>query len=1190
VLHAAGNQAVQRAARGGSAPAISPAGAPALQRCCGAGAAPLLPEALIQRQARSSGPAIHPASIAGIQRCCGGGGGASAVLPEALLQRQARGSASPSPTVHLPAGGAALDRGTRGFMERGFGRDLGGVRIHTGREADRAANDLDARAFTVGQDVYFANGEYSPGTPSGRRLLAHELTHTVQQAGARPTTQTALRVSQPGDPLEREADRVARQVVDGGGAGGHVSHGGRGEAQRQILPTLDDLEAGLDYLGEKAEEAGEAVYDAGEAVGGAVYDAGEAVGEAVYDAGEAVVDTIQGIAVELWDQANALADALGGIVSVQGLSLVIDVPAIDGVCPELAFQTALPELGEDIPLFLGALPIGAGIVSIYGLLSLHAGLTPEIGGQLGPCRLNGTRIVISPLGPSFSAAGSITVTTGLSLGGELRVGLVGEVGVLIVWPDPPFMMLIPVAALEAGLAGFARGTAVGEVTLSGAMSYSPGGFSVGLLRQEDTELSADLGLAGYGSLSVLGVELCRIYWPLLDWHDQMTLSTTIGAGLALGPRGASAVLTMGARVNAFPFGSLQSQLLRRGTFEDDCPLCDAFYALGWMPSQRGGEWRGTPLWGYGPLSIYMRDPGIPSRSTCRGACGPNCDTCTPAYDRLECIETLEGGHQYWVYPRYQECGSHGGCREHDAGYDWCAAGAGGPVGLLAPCLRLPDFECLCNYNAPQCVGWISGNPPHDSVMPFSDAPYLSGECQGPCPDAAPGPGGQTTYRLCLPEVQLFDRFGYGDGFSESTDDIPLFEIPIEVPYLLLPVVIAVYARGGMDAGLEAGIGPAWISNVCLEVDPYLGTYAGSGELHIHADAAAMLALTGTIGANASWGCLLDVVNVEGSLTAHGTALLDVELTDFVDVSCRMGRIVLDNSVLLQACLQLLVGLDAGVRVRLFNRWEVLRDRWKLASYAWGDCWDLWAGAHSTDLGETLPDFSAERLDPDGTLMALLTLAAEDRRWLGRLLGGAGRRPAAQGASAAPPAALSAGTGDPPDSGGPSLAIPSDPAPAAGKPNPCGASSASCPIGGGSASGEKVADSNIFMDRVEGGKTQRDNIDCNYLNNPKVTLWVPDEAWLEATRNDKFGTQIKRLQGVKGGATINKDKDGDVAAIPNVDELLSVKFGLADLKISLRAAERALPFLCTQADMPRQLTDASFPRRVAKVGMVVVERP
>jgi hypothetical protein len=68
-------------------------------------------------------------------------------------------------------------------MESAFGADFSGVRVHTGSEAVQMSQDLNAHAFTHGSDVYFNSGKYSPSTTEGGRLLAHELTHTVQQGG-----------------------------------------------------------------------------------------------------------------------------------------------------------------------------------------------------------------------------------------------------------------------------------------------------------------------------------------------------------------------------------------------------------------------------------------------------------------------------------------------------------------------------------------------------------------------------------------------------------------------------------------------------------------------------------------------------------------------------------------------------------------------------------------------------------------------------------------------------------------------------------------------------------------------------------------------------------------------------------------------------------------------------------------------
>jgi Domain of unknown function (DUF4157) len=78
-------------------------------------------------------------------------------------------------------GGSPLPASERAFFERRFGRDLSGVRIHDGTAADAAARSIQARAFTLGSDIAFAGGEYGPGAAEGRRLMAHELAHTVQQ-------------------------------------------------------------------------------------------------------------------------------------------------------------------------------------------------------------------------------------------------------------------------------------------------------------------------------------------------------------------------------------------------------------------------------------------------------------------------------------------------------------------------------------------------------------------------------------------------------------------------------------------------------------------------------------------------------------------------------------------------------------------------------------------------------------------------------------------------------------------------------------------------------------------------------------------------------------------------------------------------------------------------------------------------
>jgi hypothetical protein len=108
-------------------------------------------------------------------------------------------------------GGHGIDHGTRSQMESAFGADFSGVRIHTDSRADGLNQSLSARAFATGRDVFFRQGEYNPGSSAGRELLAHELTHVVQQNG--DGIQRKMTVSEPGDAHEIEADQMARIVV-----------------------------------------------------------------------------------------------------------------------------------------------------------------------------------------------------------------------------------------------------------------------------------------------------------------------------------------------------------------------------------------------------------------------------------------------------------------------------------------------------------------------------------------------------------------------------------------------------------------------------------------------------------------------------------------------------------------------------------------------------------------------------------------------------------------------------------------------------------------------------------------------------------------------------------------------------------------------------------------------------------------
>ncbi len=128
----------------------------------------------------------------------------------------------------LRAPGAPLDGGTRKFMEPRFGHDFSEVRIHTGSEAAASADSINARAYTAGNNIVFSRGAYNSNERSGQELLAHELTHVIQQKGNRntiqrrknefddPTLQAYLQLLRDTGKIEgtSKSDNKAREIVE----------------------------------------------------------------------------------------------------------------------------------------------------------------------------------------------------------------------------------------------------------------------------------------------------------------------------------------------------------------------------------------------------------------------------------------------------------------------------------------------------------------------------------------------------------------------------------------------------------------------------------------------------------------------------------------------------------------------------------------------------------------------------------------------------------------------------------------------------------------------------------------------------------------------------------------------------------------------------------------------------------------
>jgi hypothetical protein len=111
--------------------------------------------------------------------------------------------------------GRPLDAETRSFFEPRFGHDFSNVRVHADARAADAARTVNALAFTVGRDLFFGGGQFAPETGPGKRLLAHELTHVVQQKNFNATPQAKSLFSSSTDRAEQEASRVADKVDAG---------------------------------------------------------------------------------------------------------------------------------------------------------------------------------------------------------------------------------------------------------------------------------------------------------------------------------------------------------------------------------------------------------------------------------------------------------------------------------------------------------------------------------------------------------------------------------------------------------------------------------------------------------------------------------------------------------------------------------------------------------------------------------------------------------------------------------------------------------------------------------------------------------------------------------------------------------------------------------------------------------------
>ena len=152
--------------------------------------------------------------------------------------------------------------------------------------------------------------------------------------------------------------------------------------------------------------------------------------------------------------------------------------------------------------------------------------------------------------------------------------------------------------------------------------------------------------------------------------------------------------------------------------------------------------------------------------------------------------------------------------------------------------------------------------------------------------------------------------------------------------------MGVDAEAAVNASVLASLGPVMLENVCMDVDPKTGIYAGSAELNASIDLLGSIGLTGTVhGWAADFLCLLRVLEMSGSLIGTGSAALTNMLSYVVEIECVDGEIRLVHELDLESCLNLAFGLDAEFDFKIFGI-SAYSNRWDLADWNWEKCWNF----------------------------------------------------------------------------------------------------------------------------------------------------------------------------------------------------------------------------------------------------------
>ncbi|MBO7743583.1 DUF4157 domain-containing protein [Paenibacillus sp. MWE-103] len=373
----------------------------------------------------------------------------------------------------LEGGGSPLSRQSRSFFENRMGWDFGNVRVHTDAEAARTSQLLQARAFTVGGNIAFAPGEYQPATPEGDRLLAHELTHVIQQ-----------------------------------------TKGSNRQVQRDFF---DDVSESLSVIEEGATSAWDAVSSAaGETWDAATGAASEAM-EAVSEAGEgSATDVVLGLALSA---AQAIISQFGGKLTVEDGVISLNLPNVT-LLRRFAKGTAWNDATDDVLLGQYTMELeelGFLFLSVLGRGELD--VSGEVG--VGPVQLKELLLQYDTKTKSFSGWGTLS--------GQVDVAAyLTMTGILSGVAD--WNCVKEIVRVEGGLSVTGSPALSAELNRRVKLDYENGEFFLQDHISFDPCASFALSLDGMLSLFILDYPVASGSWHLADhawekcWNIPITLA------------------------------------------------------------------------------------------------------------------------------------------------------------------------------------------------------------------------------------------------------------------------------------------------------------------------------------------------------------------------------------------------------------------------------------------------------------------------------------------------------------------------------------------------------------------------------------------------------------------------------------------------------------------------------------------